>query len=109
MVLVNAKWAPLGLQWVSPSFGCGRERDFDLGSFGIFPQGQRSIEDGVVQSVGLGVDSQAGEAQHRARQFGNRWIAQGRALGGVVPRGVSATTSGVEGELRTSMIAWGGF
>ena len=77
VVLVKAKCAPSGLQRPRLSFGFGRQVDLDLGAFGNLAQGQRAVEGGVVQSVGLRVDAHAGEAQHGLRQFGDRRIAHG--------------------------------
>ena len=60
--------------------GIGRKVDFDLRAFGNLAQRKRAVENRVVQSVGLGIDSHTGDAQHGLRQFSNGRIADGLTL-----------------------------
>ena len=80
VVLVKVKWVASGLQRPRVSLALGGKVHFDLGALGNLAEGQGAVEDGVVQSVGFGIDAHTGDAQHGLRQFSNRGVADGLTL-----------------------------
>ena len=58
---------PIGTPMGCPQLWIGRKVNFDLRSFRNLSQSQGSVEDCVMQAVGLRVDAQACETQHGPR------------------------------------------